>query len=137
MAAAHLIPELNREGLRHFGLVTGGIAAGLFGLIFPWLLHRPWPLWPWILLALLASVGFVAPVALKPVYKAWMRLGLLLNRVTTPLILGIVFFLVISPIALVRRLKKSDELRRHFDEHATSYRVPSVARPKQTLERPF
>lgn len=44
--AAHEIPELDRKGLRQFGLVTGGIVAGLFGLLFPWLLERALPLWP-------------------------------------------------------------------------------------------
>jgi hypothetical protein len=66
-----------------------------------------------------------------------MWVGLFISRVTTPLILGIVFFLVISPIGLVRRLRGTDELRRHFDDQATSYRVPSVMRSTKTLERPF
>ena len=40
MTAPHSIPELDRKGLREFGLVTGGIVAVLFGLFFPWLLER-------------------------------------------------------------------------------------------------
>jgi hypothetical protein len=40
----HVIPELDRKGLRDFGLVTGSIVAVLFGLFFPWLLERAWPL---------------------------------------------------------------------------------------------
>jgi hypothetical protein len=137
MVAAHLIPELDRRGLRDFGLLTGGIVAGLFGLFFPWLLERPWPIWPWVLLAMLAGFGLLAPAALRPVYQLWMRFGLLLNRVTTPLILGILFFLVISPIGLLRRLRRTDALQRNFDERATSYRVPSVENPVKHFERPF
>ena len=44
----HTIPELDRTGLREFGIVTGGIVAVLFGLLFPWLLERSFPLWPWV-----------------------------------------------------------------------------------------
>ena len=137
MTTVHVIPELDRKGLRDFGLSTGGIVAALFGIFFPWLLERPWPLWPWIVLGLLGGVGLLAPEALRPVYKAWMRLGLLLSRVTTPLILGIVFLLVISPIGWLRRLRRNDSMKRHFDERATSYRVPSVKTTSKSFERPF
>jgi amino acid transporter len=137
MATPHTIPTLDRKGLREFGLLTGGIVAVLFGLFFPWLLDRPWPRWPWVLLALLGSAALVAPLVLGPVYKAWMQLGLLLNKITTPLILGIVFFLVISPIGLVRRLRRHDSMARTFDSHVPSYRVPSRNKPSETLKRPF
>jgi hypothetical protein len=133
----HAIPELDRKGLRHFGLLTGGIVAVLFGLFFPWLLEHSWPAWPWVLFAVLGGTALVAPLALKPVYRLWMRLGLLLNRITTPLILGIVFYLVISPIGLLRRLKRHDPMARDFDAQAPSYRVPSQAKPSNQLERPF
>ena len=55
MTTVHVIPELDRKGLRDFGLSTGGIVAALFGIFFPWLLERPWPLWPWIVLGLLGG----------------------------------------------------------------------------------
>jgi hypothetical protein len=66
-----------------------------------------------------------------------MHLGLLLNKVTTPLILGIVFFLVLSPIGLVRRLRRHDALARTFDSNTPTYRVPSQQKPSETLKRPF
>jgi hypothetical protein len=137
VAAVHAIPELDRKGLRDFGLLTGAIFAALFGVLFPWLLERQWPLWPWIVLAVLGGVGIAAPLALKPVYKLWMRLGLLLSKITTPLILGLVFYLVISPIGLLRRLKSNDALARTFDPEAQSYRVATREKPVNHLERPF
>jgi hypothetical protein len=133
----HAIPELDRKGLRDFGLLTGGIFAALFGVLFPWLFERSWPLWPWIVLAVLGGVGLIAPLALKPIYALWMRLGLLLNRITTPLILGIVFYVVISPIGLLRRLRRTDSMARSFDAQAPSYRVPTSAKPAKHFERPF
>lgn len=137
MAAPHTIPELDRKGLREFGLLTGGIVAVLFGLFFPWLLERPWPRWPWILFGVLGGMALIAPLALRPVYKAWMQLGLLLNKVTTPLILGLVFYLVISPIGLVRRVRSRDAMARTFDSNAPTYRVPSQQKPSESLKRPF
>jgi hypothetical protein len=136
----HLIPELDRKGLREFGLVTGGIVAGLFGVFFPWVFDRAiadWPTWPWIVFAVLGLWGLVAPMSLRPVYHYWMRFGLLLSRVTTPLIMSLVFFLVITPFGLVRRVfGRTDPMERKFADQA-SYRVPSRKAPTKNLEKPY
>ena len=88
----HEIPELDRKGLRDFGLVTGAIFVALFGLFFPWLLELNIPTWPWVLGSILAVWGLAAPATLRPLYRAWMKLGLMLSKITTPIVLGIVFF---------------------------------------------
>ena len=137
MAQAHPIPELDRKGLREFAFVTGGILAVLFGLLFPWLLGSSYPLWPWVVAGLLALWGIVAPHSLQPVYRGWMKFGLLLSRVTTPLILGIVFYGMILPMGLVMRLFGRDPMARRFDEQAESYRVQHPKRPRENVERPF
>ena len=138
MAAGHgEIPELDRHGLRQFALSTGAIVAVLFGLFFPWLLDVNYPIWPWILAGVLAAWGLAAPASLRPVYRGWMRFGLLLNRIMTPLILGILFFLIITPTSALMRLLGRDIMGRSFDEKAESYRVPSIKRPKSHIERPF
>jgi hypothetical protein len=53
--------------------------------------------------AVLLLAGLVLPGQLGPVYRAWMGLALLISKVTTPLFMGIVYFLVITPIAFMRR----------------------------------
>jgi Kef-type K+ transport system membrane component KefB len=135
--STHPFPELDRKGLREFGIVTGGIVAVLFGLFFPWLLERDLPLWPWVFASALALWALMAPQSLRPVYRLWMRLGLLLSLVTTPVILGIVFFFVILPMALVMRLTGHDPMARRFDDRAKSYRVPSHPPKRENMERPF
>jgi hypothetical protein len=135
--SALLIPELDRKGLRDFGLVTGAIVAGLFGLFFPWAFGANYPLWPWILFGVLGVWALLVPNSLKPVYRGWMRFGLLLSKVTTPIIMGAVFFLVISPMALVLRIGRWDAMHRRMDPNAESYRMPSKEAPKENLENPF
>jgi hypothetical protein len=132
----HVIPDLDRKGLREFGLVTGGIVAGLFGLFFPWLLERSWPLWPWIVFGVLGLWGLAAPMSLQPVYRGWMRFGLMLSKVMTPLIMGIVFFFLITPVAFVLKLFGKDPMARKFTD-AASYRVPTEKAPPENLERPY
>lgn len=132
----HVIPELDRKGLREFGLVTGAIVAVLFGLFFPWLLERSWPLWPWIIFGVLAVMGLVMPMALNPVYKIWMRFGLMMSKIMTPLIMSIVFYLVITPVGLFRKIFAKDSLARTFDD-SDSYRMPSKKAPAENLEKPY
>lgn len=134
---AHGIPELDSRGLRHFGITTGAIVAVLFGVLLPWLLGHAIPRWPWMVAGLLVAWGLVAPRSLRPVYRVWMRFGLVMSRVTTPLILGIVFFLVITPVGLIRRLFGRDSVPKKFDGGSSSYRVQSERAPRENLERPF
>ncbi len=133
----HIIPELDRKGLREFGLVTGGIIAGLFGLFFPWLLSRPYPYGPWIIAAVLVGWGLAAPMTLRALYRAWMRLALVLSRITTPIIMAVVYFLVITPVAFIMRIVGHDPMARRFDKNAKSYRIRSEKPSKDQMERPF
>lgn len=137
MAVDQVIPELDRKGLRDFGLTTGAAVIVIFGLFFPWLLDLAWPTWPWLIAAALASLALAQPLWLRPVYRAWMHFGLLASRVMTPLVLGIVFFAMISPMAMVRRLFGNDPMERALDPNRKSYRVQSKKSPREKLERPF
>ncbi len=137
MSTEHVIPELDRKGLREFGLVTGGIVALIFGLFFPWILDRPWPRWPFVIFGVLGLMGLAAPMALKPVYKGWMKFGLFMSRIMTPLIMGIVFFVTITPMALIMKLMGKDQMARKLDAKAATYRINSEATPPKRLEKPF
>ena len=137
MAREHTIPELDQKGLREFGLTTGAAVVVIFGFFFPWMLDIDWPAWPWIIAAPLWVLAVIQPMWLRRVYRAWMHFGLLASRVMTPLVLGIVFFVMISPMALIRRIMGKDSLHRTLDPDMTTYRVQSTKSPKEKLERPF
>jgi hypothetical protein len=68
-----------------------------------------------------------------------MYLGLALNRVVSPLVMGVVFFAVFTPVALVLRAKGRDALRRGFERNLATYwidRIPPGPDGK-TLPRQF
>ncbi len=134
--AAKTIPDLDRSGLREFGLTTGVIVAVLFGLFFPWILDRPIPLWPWLIFAALGLVALVVPTVLQPVYRGWMRFGLLASKVTTPIIMGIVFFLLFTPVALFLKIARKDAMNRKF-HNDDSYRIENTGIRKDSLEHPY
>ena len=130
------IPELDKAGLRRFGFTMGAIIAGLFGLLLPYLFDLGWPRWPWIVAAVFFAWGAIAPVTLRPVYRGWMRFGLLLSKVTTPIILTLVYVITIIPTSIILRLARKDLLQRKFDG-SESYRVKSKAPSIENMEKPF
>ncbi len=132
----HDIPELDRRGLRQFGLTTGAIVAGLFGIAFPYLLDVSWPIWPWLILAVLGIWALIAPTSLRPVYQGWMRFGMLLSKITSPIILTLLFIVAILPGSLLLRLFRKDPMHRSFDDSA-SYRVNTKQPSVKNLEKPY
>ena len=137
MAGDPMIPELDRKGLREFGLTSGAAVVAIFGVFFPWILDLAWPAWPWVIAAPLWALALVRPLWLRRIYRGWMRFGLLASRVMTPLVLGIVFFAMISPMAMIRRLAGKDPLQRALSPDQESYRVQSTKSPREKLEKPF
>jgi hypothetical protein len=132
----HQIPILDANGLRRFAISTAAAVAAVFGVALPLL---GWPLywWPWVVAAALIFWGLIAPGTLRPIYRGWMRFGLLLNRVTGPLVLGMAFFVAFVPIGAIMRLLGHDPMRRRADDQAHTYREPSQEASRESMEKPF
>src|SRR2546427_13081356 len=94
---------------RSFGLVVGGflLIIGLMPLI-----KGQTPRW-WALAcgAALWIVGWVRPSLLHGPNLLWVKLGLWLNRLVSPIVAGLLFFLVFTPIGLLLRVLGKDPLR--------------------------
>jgi predicted membrane metal-binding protein len=66
--------------------------------------------------------GLAAPKVLSPLNRLWTRFGLLLHKITSPIILGIMFFLVITPMGIIMRvLRKNDPLKMTIDHQCRTY----------------
>jgi hypothetical protein len=105
---------------RSFGLVFALIFA-LFGTwSFIWR-GEPLRWWLLILSALFLTTGFVAPHWLAPLNRAWFRFGLLLHKIISPLIMGLLFFGSIVPVAWILRRKGVDLLRLRCEPEEDSY----------------
>ena len=57
--------------------------------------------------------GLLVPGKLGPVYRGWMGFALALSKITTPIFMGLVYFVVITPIAVIRRAVGGNPLRAH------------------------
>lgn len=84
--------------------------------------------------AAFAAGGLMAPGRLGPVYRAWMGFAHAISRVTTPIFMGVVYFLVITPIGFVRRAVGGNPLRAH---RGVSGWVDREGEPRGDLTRQF
>jgi hypothetical protein len=121
---------------RAFGLVVGAVA--LVVALAP--LVRGGGVRRWALgvgVALLVA-ALARPAWLAPLNRAWMRLGRLLNRVTSPALLGAVYYGVLTPLGLLRRRRSRDPMHLRFDRDAPSYWVPRPpAAPRSSMRDQF
>jgi len=127
----------DKQELRKFGLIFAGMFILIFGLLLPWIWDKPSPAWAWIVAAVFITTALLAPVALGPVYKVWMKIGLVLGWINTRIILGLVFFVIFAPVALLIKLLGKDMLKQRLDASATSYRVASEQTSRDRMEKPY
>jgi Saxitoxin biosynthesis operon protein SxtJ len=104
---------------RSFGLAFAGFFALLGALSF----YQGGTRWHyWLPLAVLfALLGYAAPGVLAPLNRLWAKFGLLLHLVVSPLLLGVLFYVCITPIGFLMRLTGKDPMRRSFEPAANSY----------------
>jgi hypothetical protein len=104
---------------RSFGFVFS--AFFLLLALSPLRKHQPARLWALAIAVGFLAVGILAPAVLTPLNRLWMQLGRLLGRVTTPIVTGLLFYLVFTPAGFVARVLGKDPLRLRFDPNASSY----------------
>lgn len=98
---------------RSFGWTFAGIFV-LIGFLHPW---------AFVLAALTAAVTLLRAQWLAPFKRAWMKLGELLHHVVSPVVLGIMFFGIFTPVGWLMRLAGRDAMARTWQPHARTYWV--------------
>ena len=130
-------PPITKAGLRSFGLITGAIFIVLFGLFFPYILNRAFPVWPWVIAGVLWCCALTFPNSLRRVYIVWMKVGGILGWINTRIILGAMYFLMVTPMSVVMRLLGYDAMTRNLKEKLTTFRKVKEVLPKKHFERPY
>lgn len=129
--------KIDKPTLRSFGLLFGGILIVLFGLLLPWLFDRALPRWPFYIGVPVALLALVWPLALTPLFKVWMKFGLVMGKINTFIILNLLFFVILTPIGWLMRLAGKDPMARKFDAGSASYRVLRRPEDKDHMEKPY
>lgn len=110
---AHSSSHAHASDPRSFGLTVGGALA----LLAAWWWWRGRPLVPWVavaasIAAVLILLAWLRPALLRGVSAAWWNVARVIGWVNTRALLSIVFFAIVTPIGLIRRLTGHDPLRR-------------------------
>jgi len=117
---------VNRTSDRRFGALFSVLFA-LAGLA-PLLRHGHIRWWSLAVAMLFCLATLIAPQALAPVNRLWFRFGLLLHRITSPLLMGVIFYGVVTPVGLISRMAGKDPLRLRRDSSSDSYWIPRQPR---------
>lgn len=121
---------------RSFGLVFAGFFAILAGVSF----YKGSEIAVYFLgvAAIFLVVALTVPKILKPLNLVWFKFGLLLHKIVSPLIMGLLFYLTVTPIALIVRIFGKDPLLLKLDSKAESYwieRDPPGPAPESLMKQ--
>ncbi len=114
--------EIKTASDRSFGFVFAAIFLGI-GLL-PLFKSGGVLVWSLVLSGLFATAAAVSPPVLGPLNRMWTAFGLWLNKIVSPIVMGFLFFLVVTPMGVCMRLFGKDLLRLKFDPKAKSYWIP-------------
>jgi len=104
---------------RRFGLVF--VAVFLLIALAPLIHGRSPRIWSFAVALAVAVVALFVPSVLGPLNRLWAKLGLLLHKIVSPVVLGIMFFMVITPIGVIMRRRGKDLLRLRLDPETQTY----------------
>ncbi len=103
--------------------------------IYPLINDNDIRFWSLALSLIFFCLGMLNSKLLTPLNLAWFKLGLLLGKVISPIIMGIIFFIVVTPIAILMKLFKKDLLNLFFNESST-YWIKKTG-PKSKMKNQF
>ena len=117
-----------------------------FGLLFfiVFLAISLWPLksqedlrlWAFILALIFFVLGILNSKFLTPLNKLWMKFGIFLGSIVSPFVMGVVFFMVVTPVGLIMRFLGKDLLRIKKSKFVSTYWI-SREKQNNTMKRQF
>ncbi|HWG95702.1 MAG TPA: SxtJ family membrane protein [Nitrospira sp.] len=124
------------KDLRQFGFLVGGVFAviGLWPVVFRSESPR---LWAMILGGLLIVLGALAPQSLKQIHGGWMKIGHILGAINTKIILGIIYYFLITPMGLIMRFMGKDPMHRALAQGTDTYRIVRAPRSRHHMRNQF
>ena len=103
--------------------------------LYPLLSDQEIRLWALIISAIFLILGLLKSKLLTPLNKLWFRFGIFLGKIISPIIMGIIFFLVVTPIGIIMRLLGKDLLNLKYNKEK-SYWIEKDG-PKSKMKNQF
>jgi len=98
---------------RSFGIVF--FIVFLLIALYPLINNEEIRIWSLVISLIFLALGLLKPKILTPLNKLWFKFGIFLGKIVSPLVMGIIFFLVVTPIGFLMKLLKKDLLRLNFN----------------------
>jgi len=118
---------------RSFGLVF--FVVFLLIAFYPLINQGEIRIWSVLISLLFLILGIINSKILTPLNKVWFKFGIFLGKLISPVVMGIIFFLVVTPIAFLMRMLKKDLLNLKFNKNS-SYWIEKTD-PKSTMKNQF
>ena len=118
---------------RSFGIVF--FVVFLIISIYPMLNTENIRIWSLIISFIFLVLGLLNSKLLNPLNKIWFKFGLFLGKLISPIIMGVIFFFVVTPIALLMKLLQKDLLNLKFNKNKTYWIEKSG--PKSKMKNQF
>jgi hypothetical protein len=125
--------EIKISSNRSFGIVF--FIVFLLIALYPLLKGNDLRIWSLIISFVFLILGLINSKILTPLNRLWFKFGLLLGKFISPLIMGIIFFLVVTPIGIIMRLLKKDLLNLKYNKKETYWIDKSG--PKSKMKNQF
>ena len=118
---------------RSFGIVF--FVVFLLVALYPLIHAEEIRLWSLIISIIFLILGLLNSKILGPLNKIWFKFGILLGKIVSPLIMGIIFFLIVTPIGFIMRLLRKDVLNLKYNKNK-SYWIEKNG-PKSKMKNQF
>ena len=128
--------EENKQ-LRNFGLLFAGMLILVFGFTLPYLFAYSHPSWPFYIAGAFTILSLTAPQLLVFIRTPWMKIALILGKINGFIILGLVFYGMITPYAIVLKMFKRVPLKTKYTKIEDSYFTETDVRDKSHMETPY
>ena len=125
--------EIKISSNRSFGIVF--FIVFLLISLYPLLKDNDLRIWSLVISFIFLILGLINSKILTPLNRLWFKFGLLLGRFVSPLIMGIIFFIVVTPIGIIMRLLKKDLLNLKYNKKETYWIDKSG--PKSKMKNQF
>jgi Saxitoxin biosynthesis operon protein SxtJ len=126
----------SRKQLRSFGLILAGgfLVIGLWPMVFR---HHGATRWAIAVSIIFAAAGILIPNALRQAYRVWMTAGDLLGWINSKVILGALYYILMTPLRMIMTFAGHDPMNRKFDRNSTTYRVIRKPRSASHMTHQF
>ena len=126
--------SLNKSSNRSFGIVffIVFLLIGLYPIINS---HNP-RIWSLLISIIFLILGLIDSKLLTPLNRIWFKLGIFLGKIISPIIMGVIFFLVVTPIGIIMKILGKDLLNLKYHKNIQSYWVEKNG-PKSKMKNQF